>query len=106
MDPSIFPRGKYYAKTVTIRFKKSSKKSTPFAIEFVGGVSPKLWDINSFRPDPRKDGALSHAVTRGTKATVLYENANCIDGKCYKVPRYIFIEASPTSPPMWYVNVR
>ncbi len=112
MDYSIFLHGKYYATEVLLQYKYSfsNKKINPYALKFVPLKNkhdntqnvPFLWDISCFRPDFRKDVNFAEGLAnkKGMKVTVLYENANCDNGACYKIPRYIFANDK------WYVNVR
>lgn len=94
MELSLFPAGKYIAKTVEISCKNT--QGIPYALEFAGGPSKsaKIWDINAFRPDPQLKKS-------PTSAVVLYESVNTIAGECSKIPRYILMDGEK-----WIVNVR
>ena len=113
MDLSVFPRGRYYAKQMVVRFKNPypQKGRTPFALEIRSlnnrGSSEydTEWDLDAFRPDLRDCEFLHSRLQKGTKAVVLYESVSYTQlERCYKIPRYIVVRTQKNDK--WFVNVR
>src|SRR6185503_12287539 len=104
MNLSFFPKGYYTAKKTVISFKKSvgtTSNEGVFAVSIGdtgdAGDTPidkttnskyaKIWDITSFRPDPRLESWIdvNSDTSGGVPATVLFETVNCrYNQKLYK----------------------
>jgi len=106
MNLSLFPKGKYYVKKVSIKYRNSYPENNPFAILIENGPdnSVCIWDVNSFRPDPRLDSYTNKLICKGVEVIILYESLNFLNSGCYKIPRYIFIGDKENGK--WIINVR
>lgn len=108
MDPNVIDRimakGDYSLVKSTVTLKYPTGIITPFALKLnQHGVHPVYWDMNAFRPDPRRiEGFIKLASSnKGCVVSVLYENV-IVNNELVEVPRYIVWKKGKEC----FVNVR